>query len=71
MQANTLEEAQAMAKSAGVDASECTSWGKVVQEVFDQKVEANLIDPILVMDMPRDVSPLAKTHRAFSIPLAT
>lgn len=64
MQANTLEEAQAMAKSAGVDASECTSWGKVVQEVFDQKVEANLIDPILVMDMPRDVSPLAKTHRS-------
>ncbi len=64
MQAKTLEEAQAMAKSAGVDASECTSWGKVVQEVFDAKVEANLIDPILVMDMPRDVSPLAKTHRS-------
>ncbi len=63
MQAETLEEAQAMAKSAGVDASECTSWGKVVQEVFDAKVEANLIEPILVMDMPRDVSPLAKTHR--------
>ena len=64
MQAQTLEEAQAMAKSAGVDASDCTSWGKVVQEVFDAKVEANLIDPILVMDMPRDVSPLAKTHRS-------
>ncbi len=64
MQAQTLEEAQAMAKSAGVDASDCTSWGKVVQEVFDQKVEANLIDPILVMDMPKDVSPLAKTHRS-------
>ncbi len=64
MQAQTLEEAQAMARSAGVDASDCTSWGKVVQEVFDAKVEANLIDPILVMDMPRDVSPLAKTHRS-------
>lgn len=64
MQAQTLEEAQAMAKSAGVEASGCTSWGKVVQEVFDAKVEANLIDPILVMDMPRDVSPLAKTHRS-------
>ena len=64
MQAQTLEEAQVMAKSAGVDASDCTSWGKVVQEVFDAKVEANLIDPILVMDMPRDVSPLAKTHRS-------
>lgn len=64
MEAKTLEEAQAMAKSVGVDASECTSWGKVVQEVFDEKVEHNLIDPILVMDMPRDISPLAKTHRS-------
>ncbi|MBQ7659998.1 MAG: lysine--tRNA ligase [Alphaproteobacteria bacterium] len=64
MKAETLEQAQNMAKSVGVDASECTSWGKVVQEVFDAKVEANLIDPILVMDMPRDISPLAKTHRS-------
>ncbi|MBR2299637.1 MAG: lysine--tRNA ligase [Alphaproteobacteria bacterium] len=64
MKAETLEQAQEMAKSVGVDASDCTSWGKVVQEVFDAKVEANLIDPILVMDMPRDVSPLAKTHRS-------
>lgn len=63
LEAQTLEQAQEMARSVGVDAGECTSWGKVVQEVFDQKVEKNLIDPILVMDMPRDVSPLAKTHR--------
>ena len=64
MEANTVEEAVAMAKSVGVDASNCPSWGKVVQEVFDVKVEPNLIDPILVMDMPRDISPLAKTHRS-------
>ena len=63
MQAETLEEAKALAKSAGVDASECTCWGKVVQEVFDEKVEHLLIQPTLVMDMPRDISPLAKTHR--------
>ena len=64
MKASTLKEAQDMAKSVGIDASDCTSWGKVVQTVFDEKVEHNLIDPILVMDMPRDVSPLAKTHRS-------
>ena len=64
MEANTLEEAKEMAKSVGVDASDCPSWGKVVQEVFDVKVEPNLIEPILVMDMPRDISPLAKTHRS-------
>ena len=64
MEAKNLKEAQEMAKSVGVDASDCASWGKVVQEVFDEKVEHNLIDPVLVMDMPRDISPLAKTHRS-------
>ena len=60
----TLEDAVALAKSVGVDASSCISWGKVISEVFDAKVEPNLIQPILVMDMPRDISPLAKTHRS-------
>ena len=63
LDANTLDEAKAMAKSVGVDADECSCWGKVVQEVFDERVEAHLIQPTLVMDMPRDISPLAKTHR--------
>ena len=62
--ANNLEEAIALAKSVGVDASACISWGKVISEVFDAKVEPNLIQPTLVMDMPRDISPLAKTHRS-------
>ena len=63
MAAQTLDEAKEMAKSIGVDASACSCWGKVVQEVFDEKVEASLIEPTFVMDMPRDISPLAKTHR--------
>ncbi len=32
--------------------------------MFDERVEAHLIQPTLVMDMPRDISPLAKTHRS-------
>ncbi len=64
MQAQTLDDAKELAKSVGVDASACISWGKVVSEVFDAKVEEHLTQPILVMDMPRDISPLAKTHRS-------
>lgn len=64
LEAKDLDEAKAMAKSIGIDASDCISWGKVVSEVFDERVEAHLIQPILVMDMPRDISPLAKTHRS-------
>lgn len=64
MEAKDVNEAKAMAKSIGIDASECISWGKVISEVFDERVEPNLIQPTLVMDMPRDISPLAKTHRS-------
>ena len=63
LQAETLDEAKAMARSAGVNADDCSCWGKVVQEVFDEKVEHLLIQPVHVMDMPRDISPLAKTNR--------
>ncbi len=64
MKAETVEEARDMAKSIGIDASDCSNWGKVVQLIFDEKVESNLVQPILVMDMPRDISPLAKVHRS-------
>ena len=64
MQAKDVDEAKAMAKSIGIDASDCSNWGKVVQLLFDEKVEPNLVQPILVMDMPKDISPLAKTHRS-------
>ncbi len=58
-----LDDAKALAKSVGVNADECTNWGKVVQEVFDEKVEHTLVEPILVSDMPKEITPLAKTHR--------
>ena len=64
MQAKDVDEAKAMAKSIGIDTSDCSNWGKVVQLLFDEKVEPNLVQPILVMDMPKDISPLAKTHRS-------
>ncbi|MBP5399358.1 MAG: lysine--tRNA ligase [Alphaproteobacteria bacterium] len=64
MQAENAEQAKEMAKSVGVDASDCSNWGKVVQLMFDEKVEPHLIQPILIMDMPRDISPLAKVHRS-------
>ena len=59
----TVEEARELAKSVGVDADHCANWGKVVQEVFDEKVEHTLVEPILVSDMPKEITALAKTHR--------
>lgn len=36
------------------------SWGKLLYECFDQKVEEKLVQPTFVYDYPVDVSPLAK-----------
>jgi lysyl-tRNA synthetase, class II len=37
--------------------------GKIITELFEKLVEPNLWEPTLVMDYPREVSPLARSHR--------
>lgn len=59
----TLEEAQEKAKSVGVNASDCDNWGQVVERVFEEKIEPSLIQPVHIIDYPRDISPLSKVHR--------
>ncbi|HPF78211.1 MAG TPA: lysine--tRNA ligase [Alphaproteobacteria bacterium] len=59
----TAAEAIEAAKSVGVHVDAKSNWGQVVAEVFDEKVEASLIQPIHVTDLPLDISPLAKVHR--------
>jgi len=41
------------------------SWrsGKLVLEIYEKTTEANILEPTFVCDYPRDVSPLARTHR--------
>ena len=38
--------------------------GAVVLEIYEKRVEKALIQPTFVMDYPREVSPLARPHRA-------
>ena len=37
--------------------------GMLVMEIYEKTVEPNLVGPMIVCDYPRDVSPLARTHR--------
>ncbi len=57
------QEAAQEAKKMGVETDENDSWGKILDKIFEEKVEPNLIQPIHIIDYPRDISPLAKAHR--------
>ena len=37
--------------------------GKLVLELYEKTVEPNIVGPVIVTDYPREVSPLARTHR--------
>lgn len=55
-----MQELKAQAKKAGIEFDDDISWGKLLYECFDQKVEEKLVQPTFVYDYPVDVSPLAK-----------
>jgi lysyl-tRNA synthetase class 2 len=60
----SFEEAKAAAIELGVEEQEkLINWGKVVEAVWEAKVEPTLIQPTFVADFPLEISPLAKKHR--------
>jgi lysyl-tRNA synthetase class 2 len=53
------------AEKAGIGVPEdCPSIGKLLNEAFEQTVEATLIQPTFITDFPVEISPLAKPHRS-------
>lgn len=46
----------------GVDAS--MGAGKIIDEIFSERVQPHLIQPTFVMDFPTEMVPLAKRHRS-------
>lgn len=53
-------KAREAAAKIGVTTEPGVSWGQVVEAVFGAKVEDKLIQPIHVIDLPKEISPLAK-----------
>ncbi len=55
--------AETIAKENGIDSDDLINWGKVVEAFFGHFVEPSLIQPTIIKDFPREISPLAKVHR--------
>ncbi|MFP4369457.1 MAG: lysine--tRNA ligase [Candidatus Kapaibacterium sp.] len=51
------------ADNMGVELEDNASLVKILDEIFSEKVEPNLIQPTFVIDYPLPMSPLAKKHR--------
>ena len=47
----------------GIDASSFKSKGEIINEIFEQKAEAALIQPTFITDYPIEISPLSKEKR--------
>jgi lysyl-tRNA synthetase, class II len=59
-----LESLRAVAARAGVEVNPAWGPGKVLLELFEKRVEHDIWNPTFVKDFPREVSPLARPHRA-------
>ncbi len=58
-----FEQAKEAAKKMGVEGSDLINRGKVIEAVWEAKVEPSLIQPTFIADFPVEISPLAKRHR--------
>lgn len=55
-----MAEIRERAEKIGVELEKDVCWGKAMYEIFDQKIEEHLIQPVFIIDYPVEVSPLAK-----------
>ncbi len=62
---STLDDSELVreCKARGIGIEESRGRAKIIDDIFTEKVQPNLIQPTFVTDHPVEMSPLAKIHR--------
>jgi lysyl-tRNA synthetase class 2 len=60
----TEEELGKKCKEMGIEVTKEMGKGKLIDELFGEKVEHHLIQPTFIIDYPVEMSPLTKKHRS-------
>lgn len=58
------QEIRDTAENLGIAVDKTMGKGKLIDEIFGETCEANLIQPTFITDYPVEMSPLAKKHRS-------
>ena len=57
------DELKKVVEETGVEVEDFWSRANLIEQVFDEKVEKKLINPVFITDYPLEISPLTKIHR--------
>lgn len=57
------EELKMACDKLGIETDESMGKGKLIDEIFGETCEPNLIQPTFITDYPKEMSPLCKEHR--------
>ena len=57
------DELRETAKKLHIEVDDTMGIGKLIDEIFGEKCEANYIQPTFITDYPKEMSPLTKQHR--------
>jgi len=58
------DDLRALCKKWHIEVEDSMGRGKLIDEIFGEKVEDNLIQPTYITDYPIEMTPLAKKHRS-------
>lgn len=63
LNAKSEAEIRSICGELGIEVDESFGKGKLIDEIFGEKCEANYIQPTFITDYPVEMSPLCKKHR--------